>query len=47
MAANEGRVFEDFSVGMLIRHPLGRTVTAADDPGAAAAAAHAEVANAL
>jgi acyl dehydratase len=26
-----GRCYEDFEVGMLIRHPLGRTVTAADN----------------
>jgi acyl dehydratase len=27
----DGRCFEDFTVGMVIRHPLGRTVTAADN----------------
>jgi itaconyl-CoA hydratase len=27
----EGRCFEDFSVGMVLRHPLGRTVTATDN----------------
>jgi itaconyl-CoA hydratase len=26
-----GRCYEDFEVGMVIRHPLGRTVTAADN----------------
>jgi itaconyl-CoA hydratase len=26
-----GRCFEDFEVGMVIRHPLGRTVTTADN----------------
>ena len=26
-----GRCYEDFEVGMLIRHPLGRTVSAADN----------------
>jgi itaconyl-CoA hydratase len=26
-----GRCFEDFSVGMVIRHPLGRTVSATDN----------------
>ena len=26
-----GRCFEDFEVGMVIRHPLGRTVTQADN----------------
>ncbi|MEP6691097.1 MAG: MaoC family dehydratase [Gemmatimonadaceae bacterium] len=26
-----GRCFEDFEVGMVIRHPLGRTVTATDN----------------
>ena len=26
------RSFEDFQVGMLIKHPLGRTITAADNP---------------
>lgn len=26
-----GRCFEDFAVGMVIRHPLGRTVTSADN----------------
>jgi itaconyl-CoA hydratase len=26
-----GRCYEDFNVGMLIKHPLGRTVTAADN----------------
>jgi acyl dehydratase len=26
-----GRAFEDFTVGMVIRHPLGRTVTATDN----------------
>lgn len=26
-----GRCYEDFVVGMLIKHPLGRTVTAADN----------------
>jgi itaconyl-CoA hydratase len=27
----EGRFFEDFSVGMVLRHPIGRTVTATDN----------------
>jgi len=27
----QGRTFEDFEVGAIIRHPLGRTVTAADN----------------
>jgi acyl dehydratase len=26
-----GRCYEDFEVGMIIRHPLGRTITAADN----------------
>src|SRR5689334_7407521 len=26
-----GRCFEDFEIGMVIRHPLGRTVTATDN----------------
>ncbi|MGH7709904.1 MAG: MaoC family dehydratase [Gemmatimonadaceae bacterium] len=26
-----GRFFEDFKVGMVLRHPIGRTVTAADN----------------
>src|SRR5215469_4815364 len=26
-----GRCFEDFTVGMVLRHPLGRTVTATDN----------------
>jgi len=26
-----GRCFEDFSVGMVLRHPLGRTITATDN----------------
>lgn len=26
-----GRAFEDFQVGQILRHPLGRTVTAADN----------------
>ncbi|MDB5045690.1 MAG: MaoC family dehydratase, partial [Deinococcus sp.] len=26
-----GRCFEDFSVGQVIEHPLGRTVTQADN----------------
>jgi acyl dehydratase len=30
-AEGGGRCFEDFVVGMVIRHPLGRTVTAADN----------------
>src|SRR5436309_9721582 len=30
-ARTGGRCFEDFEVGMLIRHPLGRTVTTADN----------------
>lgn len=30
-AMNAGRGFEDFAPGMAIRHPLGRTVTAADN----------------
>ncbi len=30
-ARMSGRCFEDFEVGMLIRHPLGRTVTATDN----------------
>ena len=30
-ARSGGRCFEDFEVGMLIRHPLGRTVTTADN----------------
>jgi acyl dehydratase len=28
---SDGRCFEDFEVGMVIRHPLGRTVTTADN----------------
>ena len=28
---NVGRAFEDFRVGQILRHPLGRTVTAADN----------------
>ena len=28
---DSGRCFEDFKAGMVIRHPLGRTVTAADN----------------
>ena len=28
---SDGRCFEDFEVGMVIRHPLGRTVTATDN----------------
>lgn len=27
----QGRVFEDFEVGDVYRHPLGRTVTQADN----------------
>ncbi|MDQ6831109.1 MAG: MaoC family dehydratase [Gemmatimonadota bacterium] len=30
-ARTTGRCYEDFEVGMLIRHPLGRTVTATDN----------------
>ena len=30
-ARPEGPCFEDFEVGMVIRHPLGRTVTATDN----------------
>ena len=29
--ANEGRCYEDFSVGMVMRHALGRTISAADN----------------
>ena len=29
--AQTGRAFEDFAVGQILRHPLGRTVTAADN----------------
>jgi acyl dehydratase len=29
--AHAGRCYEDFSVGMVMRHPLGRTVTATDN----------------
>jgi len=28
---SDGRFFEDFSVGMVLRHPIGRTVTATDN----------------
>jgi acyl dehydratase len=28
---NDGRCYEDFEVGMVIRHPLGRTISAADN----------------
>jgi acyl dehydratase len=28
---HDGRGFEDFQVGMVIRHPLGRTISAADN----------------
>jgi len=28
---SSGRCFEDFSVGLVMRHPLGRTITAADN----------------
>ena len=28
---NEGRCYEDFSVGMIMRHPLGRTISSADN----------------
>jgi acyl dehydratase len=28
---SEGRFFEDFSVGLVMRHPIGRTVTATDN----------------
>jgi itaconyl-CoA hydratase len=31
MSQNAGRGFEDFSVGEVIRHPIGRTITAADN----------------
>jgi acyl dehydratase len=31
MTESAGRTFEDFTVGEIIRHPLGRTVTAADN----------------
>src|SRR5437867_4739905 len=30
-ARTGGRCFEDFEIGMVIRHPLGRTVTTADN----------------
>jgi len=30
-APNAGRTFEDFAVGMVIRHPVGRTVTKTDN----------------
>jgi len=29
--ANEGRCYEDFTVGMIMRHPLGRTISSADN----------------
>ena len=35
-----GRCYEDFNVGMLIKHPLGRTVTAADQELIRASAEH-------
>ena len=28
---SEGRFFEDFTVGLVMKHPIGRTVTAADN----------------
>jgi len=28
---NTGRCYEDFNVGMILQHPLGRTVTSADN----------------
>jgi itaconyl-CoA hydratase len=28
---SQGRFFEDFTVGLVMRHPIGRTVTAADN----------------
>ena len=31
MGAESGRCFEDFVVGAILRHPLGRTVTATDN----------------
>jgi acyl dehydratase len=31
MKESAGRTFEDFTIGEVIRHPLGRTVTAADN----------------
>jgi len=31
MTLSEGRCFEDFEKGMLIRHAIGRTITAADN----------------
>lgn len=31
MSAPQGRTFEDFKVGEVIRHPIGRTVTATDN----------------
>jgi itaconyl-CoA hydratase len=31
MSAPQGRTFEDFKVGEIIRHPIGRTVTATDN----------------
>lgn len=31
LTAGGGRSYEDFEAGMVIRHPLGRTVTAADN----------------
>lgn len=31
MSAESGRCYEDFEVGAILRHPLGRTVTQADN----------------
>jgi acyl dehydratase len=31
MSQTQGRTFEDFEVGEIIRHPIGRTVTATDN----------------
>jgi len=31
MSEHSGRAFEDFAVGAVIRHPIGRTVSAADN----------------
>ena len=29
--STDGRYFEDFTVGMLLKHPIGRTVTSTDN----------------
>ncbi len=28
---SDGRCYEDFEVGMILRHPLGRTITSTDN----------------